>query len=328
MPLHPVPIDCPDARPARPGRAGRPHRRTRAAGGRGRRRAARRLALRPGPPARPRRPGARSSSSRTAAALPAAPATPPPTWPRSAPASSWSPCSATTTTRRRCAAAARRRRGAPTHCVTEPGRADRGQAPAGGGGAARRPLRRGPRRPAAAANPVAAGRALDAVLRGGPGRTRCWSPTTGSGRLAAAVRAALGGCRTRIPLLVVDARVPGGLGGRCDPTSSRPTPPRRRPCSASSSRRRTGRAGRWRTAAPWSRRRGGADVSSPSTSTGRLRLPADPAAGPRRTAAHPGAEARACGAGDTFTATYTGRAGRRDPRRRRSRWPSPPPTSS
>jgi D-beta-D-heptose 7-phosphate kinase/D-beta-D-heptose 1-phosphate adenosyltransferase len=126
----------------------------------------------------------------------------------------------------------------------------------------------------------------------------------GLGALGAEVRAALGRWRDRIPLLVVDARASEGwadlrpdirtpnvveaaqmLGEREPVTDRMGWVLARRDALVSAA--------------------GGADVVVTLDVDGAVRLPADPRADAQRTTASPGPDARACGAGDTFTADYT-----------------------
>ncbi len=126
----------------------------------------------------------------------------------------------------------------------------------------------------------------------------------GLGTLTVPVRERLAALRPEIPLLVVDARVPLGWAAvRPDvltPNAAEaaallgcPEPRTARPEWGSARRADLVAAA------------GGADVLLTLDVDGAVRLPADPDEPVLRTTAHPAVEARACGAGDTFTAAYT-----------------------
>ncbi len=126
----------------------------------------------------------------------------------------------------------------------------------------------------------------------------------GLGALTADVRDRLVALRGQMALLVVDGRDPlGWCEARPDivtPNAAEAAsllgvqePLRDRPAWAAAQRDAIGSAC------------GGADVLITLDVDGVVRLPADPAEPVLRTTAHPAAQARACGAGDTFTAAYT-----------------------
>jgi rfaE bifunctional protein nucleotidyltransferase chain/domain/rfaE bifunctional protein kinase chain/domain len=126
----------------------------------------------------------------------------------------------------------------------------------------------------------------------------------GLGALTAEVRAQLGRLRSEIPLLVVDGRNPLGW---CEARPDVVTP------NAAEAAALLGAAEPLRDRAAWGVAHrdaivaacGGADVLLTLDVDGVLRLPADPAEPVLRTTAHPAAQSRACGAGDTFAAAYT-----------------------
>jgi rfaE bifunctional protein nucleotidyltransferase chain/domain len=126
----------------------------------------------------------------------------------------------------------------------------------------------------------------------------------GLGALTAEVRAALVRLRERIPLLVVDARTPAAWAGlRADvvtPNAAEAAALVRAPDPAQD---RAAWVVDQRDALVTAS--GGAEVLVTLDVDGAVRLPADPDAAPLRTTASPGPQARACGAGDTFTAAYT-----------------------
>jgi rfaE bifunctional protein nucleotidyltransferase chain/domain/rfaE bifunctional protein kinase chain/domain len=126
----------------------------------------------------------------------------------------------------------------------------------------------------------------------------------GLGALTAEVRARLAALRAEVPLLVVDGRNPLGWG------EVRPdvvTP------NAAEAAGLLGTAEPLQDRAAWGVAHraaivaacGGADVLLTLDVDGVVRLPADPGEPVLRTTAHPAAQSRTCGAGDTFTATYT-----------------------
>ena len=126
----------------------------------------------------------------------------------------------------------------------------------------------------------------------------------GLGSLTDEVRERLVALRDEIPLLVVDGRDPlGWSAARPDvvtPNAAEAAallgvtePLHDRPAWAAAQRDALVAAC------------GGADVLLTLDVDGVVRLPADPAEPVQRTRAHPTAQSRACGAGDTFTAAYT-----------------------
>lgn len=126
----------------------------------------------------------------------------------------------------------------------------------------------------------------------------------GLGTLTGEVRERLVALRDEIPLLVVDGRDPlGWREARPDvvtPNAAEAAallnvdePLHDRPAWAAAQRDALVAAC------------GGADVLLTLDVDGVVRLPADPAEPVQRTRAHPTAQSRACGAGDTFTAAYT-----------------------
>lgn len=126
----------------------------------------------------------------------------------------------------------------------------------------------------------------------------------GLGAVSAPVRAVLDRLRARIPLLVVDARAPGAWA---DLGPDVVTP------NVAEAAALLGAVEPVVARATWALEHrdalvaacGGADVLVTLDRDGALRLPADPLTDPQRTTARPGSDARACGAGDTFTAAYT-----------------------
>lgn len=194
--------------------------------------------------------------------------------------------------------------GVPTdRCVTEPGRATAVKRRLVAAGQAVARYDAGPDGPPQPRTQIATAHALDDALVAGP-VDAVLVADYGLGTLGAPVLAALGRLRARIPLLVVDARGPAGWA------ELRPDVLTPNAAEAAALlgvlEPATGRVN-WALAHRGAlvEASGGADVVVTLDVDGALHLPADPAAGPRRTVAHPGTEARACGAGDTFTATYT-----------------------
>jgi D-beta-D-heptose 7-phosphate kinase/D-beta-D-heptose 1-phosphate adenosyltransferase len=126
----------------------------------------------------------------------------------------------------------------------------------------------------------------------------------GLGVLTAEVRERLVALRDEIPLLVVDGRDPLGW---CEARPDVVTP------NAAEAAAMLGIAEPLHGRPAWAAAQrgamvaacGGADVLLTLDVDGVVRLPADPAEPVLRTAAHPTAQSRACGAGDTFTAAYT-----------------------
>ena len=126
----------------------------------------------------------------------------------------------------------------------------------------------------------------------------------GLGVLTAEVRERLVALRDEIPLLVVDGRDPLGW---CEARPDVVTP------NAGEAAAMLGIAEPLHGRPAWAAAQrgamvaacGGADVLLTLDVDGVVRLPADPAEPVLRTAAHPTAQSRACGAGDTFTAAYT-----------------------
>jgi D-beta-D-heptose 7-phosphate kinase / D-beta-D-heptose 1-phosphate adenosyltransferase len=126
----------------------------------------------------------------------------------------------------------------------------------------------------------------------------------GLGALTAEVRERLVALRADIPLLVVDGRDPLGW---CDARPDVVTP------NAAEAAALLGVGEPLRDRPAWAAAQrdavvaacGGADVLLTLDVDGVVRLPADPAEPMLRTTAHPAAQSRACGAGDTFTAAYT-----------------------
>ena len=137
----------------------------------------------------------------------------------------------------------------------------------------------------------------------------------GLGALDGRVRAALSRLRPRIPLLVVDARAPDGWGalrpdvltpslqeaaaliGVPEPPGTAHTDSGRAAWVLAHRAELTGAAGCGEVGGEV-----GGEVIVTVDVDGAVRLPADPAVPAQRTAACPGPESRACGAGDTFTA--------------------------
>jgi D-beta-D-heptose 7-phosphate kinase / D-beta-D-heptose 1-phosphate adenosyltransferase len=186
------------------------------------------------------------------------------------------------------------------HCVTEPGRATavkRRLMTAG------QPLARydaGPDHPPRPGTTAALVKGLEAALA---------EPTDavvvadyGLGALDERVRTALSRLRERIPLLVVDAHAPDGWGAlRPDVLT-----PSLAEASALIGTREPAGPGRaaWVLAhrAELIGAAGGGEVIVTLDVDGAVRLPAESATPAQRSAARPGPESRACGAGDTFTA--------------------------
>ncbi len=149
-------------------------------------------------------------------------------------------------------------------------------------------------------------RALDGTLDGADPRRpdAVVIADYGLGTLAPAVRETVAAFRDRIPLLVVDGRDPLGW---CDVTPDVVTP------NAAEAAALLGVEEPLRDRAAWAASLrdavvpacGGADVLLTLDVDGVVALPADPAEPVLRTRAHPTAQWRACGAGDTFTAAYT-----------------------
>jgi len=126
----------------------------------------------------------------------------------------------------------------------------------------------------------------------------------GLGTLVPAVRERLAALRDEIPLLVVDGRDPLGW---CDVHPDVVTP------NAAEAAALLGVEEPVTDRPAWAAARraavvaacGHAEVLLTLDVDGVVRLPADPAEPVLRTRAHPAVPARACGAGDTFTAAYT-----------------------
>jgi D-beta-D-heptose 7-phosphate kinase/D-beta-D-heptose 1-phosphate adenosyltransferase len=190
------------------------------------------------------------------------------------------------------------------HCVTEPARATavKRRLVAAGQPVARYDA--GPDGPPLRATQDAVAAGLHTALAAGPPVDAVLVADYGLGVLTGVVRAALDRLRPRIPLLVVDARTPGGwAGARPDVVTPNAAEAATLLGTEQPRSHRVGWAVRHRAALVAAT--GGAEVLVTLDVDGAVRLPADPAAPALRTVADPGSESRACGAGDTFTATYT-----------------------
>jgi D-beta-D-heptose 7-phosphate kinase / D-beta-D-heptose 1-phosphate adenosyltransferase len=189
------------------------------------------------------------------------------------------------------------------HCVTEQGRpttVKRRLVSAG------QPLARydaGPTRPPRPRTGAALVAALEAALA--EPADAVLVADYGLGAVDAQVHTALRRLRSRIPLLVVDARTPAGWAALC-PDLVTPNAAEVAALIGSAEPTGTGRA-EWVVArrAELARAVGGADLVVTLDVDGAVRLPADPTAPAQRTTACAGPESRACGAGDTFTAAIT-----------------------
>jgi rfaE bifunctional protein nucleotidyltransferase chain/domain/rfaE bifunctional protein kinase chain/domain len=126
----------------------------------------------------------------------------------------------------------------------------------------------------------------------------------GLGTLTPTVRERLAALRDEIPLLVVDGRDPLGW---CDARPDVVTPNSAEAAALLGVQEPLADRPAWAAAQRDAvvAACGQADVLLTLDVDGVVRLPADPAEPVLRTRAHPTSQARACGAGDTFTAAYT-----------------------
>jgi rfaE bifunctional protein nucleotidyltransferase chain/domain len=206
------------------------------------------------------------------------------------------------------------------HCVTEPGRRTAVKCRLVSAGQAVARYDDGPDVPPAPSTRAAVAGALGTAVHSGVDAVLV--ADYGLGAAAAEVRAALEALRPKVPLLVVDARSPAAWA-RLRPdvitpnaaeaaaliaaepaasvTAPIPGPPHAPPVSRTSARTEWALHHRDALVAA----AGGGDVLVTLDIDGALRLPGDPGTEPQFTTARPGAEARACGAGDTFAAAYT-----------------------
>jgi D-beta-D-heptose 7-phosphate kinase/D-beta-D-heptose 1-phosphate adenosyltransferase len=189
-------------------------------------------------------------------------------------------------------------------CVIEQGRATAVKRRLVAAGQAVARYDAGPEAPPHARTQAAVVQALGTALEPGRPVDAVLVADYGLGVLTGVVRAELARLRPRIPLLVVDAR---SLAGWAELRPDVVTP------NAAEAAALIGAVQPARGRPEWAlghrealvAASGGADVLVTLDADGAVRLPADRATAARRTTARPGSEARACGAGDTFTAAYT-----------------------